>query len=494
MNPDRSAEQAAEIRICRRDAAHFIRTHCMIYNATDRNWIPFALWDAQASTLATLRASRLSVVLKARQLGLSWLTLCYALWLMIFHPAVTLLVFSQRDEEATELLSRIKGVYAHLPDWCKTASVVTTNAHEWSLSNGSTAKAFPATGGRSYTGSLAIVDEADFVPDLDALLNAVKPTIDAGGQMIMISTVDKSRPDSPFKRIYRGAVDGTTEWTPVFLPWHARPGRDAAWYETQKQDVLARTGALDDLHQEYPATDTEALAPRTLDKRIAPTLIEACYAAMRPIIAFDAPALPGLEIYRTPVPGRKYVLGADPAEGNPASDDSALTVVDAQTGEECAVLAGKFEPATFGSYIKLVSAYYHHAPAMIERNNHGHAVIQWLEEHARRVRLLHGHDWDPDAHDRASHRGWLSSKLGKALLYTECADHFRQNAETQTKVLHSFASYMQLASIEGATLRAPEGQHDDRADSYALAQVGRVEALTQRTAVLAQASAKGWGF
>lgn len=312
--------------------------------------------------------------------------------------------------------------------------------------------------------------------------------------MLMISTVDKGKPESPFKRIYRAAKAGDTEWKSIFLPWHARPGRDAKWYAAQKADVLARTTALDDLYQEYPATDTEALAPRSLDKRIHPAWIEACYAEMRPLPRVKgAPALPKLEIYRPPQPGRKYVIGADPAEGNPNSDDSALTVVELTSGEECATLAGKFEPGVFGGHIKLMSAYYNHAPALVERNNHGHAVLQWLEEHARRVRLLHGHDWDATTNDKDDKRGWMSSKLGKALLYTECAEHFKQNAETQTKVLHSEASWHQLSSIEGNTLRAPEGMFDDRADAYALAQIGRIEAATRRGVPLAQGAVKGWG-
>jgi hypothetical protein len=426
-----------------------------IFNATDEDWIKFNLWPAQVETLMTISQERQSIILKARQLGLSWLVLCYALHRMIFKPAATILMFSKRDEEATELLSRLKGIYERLPRWMQARSITADSQHDWQLSNGSRAKSFPSTGGRSYTGSMVIVDEADFVPDLGVLLNAVKPTIDAGGQMIMISTVDKSQPESPFKRIYRAAKRKLTDWRSVFLPWSARPGRSMAWYEAQKADVLARTGALDDLHQEYPATDTEALAPRSLDKRISPMWIEACYAGMEPLKHVrGAPALPSLEIYKPPVLGRKYVLGADPAEGNPASDDSALSVVDVLTGEECAVLAGKYEPSTFGGYIKLVSAYYHHAPVMVERNNHGHAVIQWVEEHAKRVRLLHGHDWDAVTNDKEDKRGWMSSKLGKALLYTECADHFKQNSETGAKILHSFASYTQLASIEGATLRA----------------------------------------
>jgi hypothetical protein len=39
--------------------------------------------------------------------------------------------------------------------------------------------------------------------------------------------------------------------------------------------------------------------------------------------------------------------------------------------------------------------------------------------------------------------------------------------------LHHFATLDQLASIDGNTLRAPPGEHDDRADAYALACVGR---------------------
>lgn len=445
---------------CSLDAGYWMDTYCHIYNATERAWIPFKMWQFQFDALDAITHNRLLVILKARQLGLSWLTLCYSLWAMLFRPQATVLVFSKRDEEAIELLdARLKGVHQRLPGWMQARSAMLDAKHDWQLSNGSMAKAFPTTGGRSYTGSIVIVDEADFVQDLDGLINAVKPTIDAGGQMIMLSTVDKSRPDSPFKRIYRGARQGTTEWSPLFLPWACRPGRTAAWYMAQQADILARTGSLDDLHQEYPATDTEALAPRTLDKRIPAPWIEQCYREAEPLNDRHAPAIGGLEIYKPPQEGRRYVIGADPAEGNPTSDDSALTVMDELSGEECAALSGKFQPSTLASYADAIGQYYNMAGLMVERNNHGHAVLLWLEEHSELRRLL-GHDDKP---------GWLSSALGKAIMYDGLADCFRDGDTT----LHSFATYTQLASIEGSTLRAPEGSHDDRADSYGLAQIGR---------------------
>lgn len=473
-------EQRVEWELCKADMAYFIGKYVYILNATDETWLPFELWPAQESTLQHMHESRQLIILKARQLGLTWLCLAYALWRIIFYPIATIGIFSRREEDAKELLDkRLKGMYERLPDYMKAASVIDNNKTNWQLSTGSSAMAFATNGGRQYTFSLVMVDEADFQPDLPGLLTAVKPTIDAGGRMWLISSVNKDLPESRFKKIYRTAKTGSDNWRHIFLPWQARPGRNIDWYERQKVECMATTGALDDLHQEYPASDTEALAPRSLDKRISPMWIEACYEEMEPMDIAAAPAIVGLEIYRPPVKDGQYVIGGDPAEGNPTSDDSALTVLDWITGEECAVLAGKFEPSALGSHIKEMSAYYHNAPVMIERNNHGHAVIQWVDEHAKRVKLLHGHDDKP---------GWMSSKLGKALLYTECANHFRLNAVDSTKILHSFSSYQQLASIEGATLLAPEGQHDDRADSYALAQVARSIAVEAGLRIIPKAT------
>lgn len=446
---------------CSRSFGYFADTYCHIYDATAGDWVPFRLWPAQHEVARLLVDRLLVIILKARQLGLTWLVLAFALWLMLYRPAATVLLFSRRDDEAVHLLDdRLKGMYRRLPEWMQVREVLTDSGHTWQLSNGSEARAFPTTAGDSYTATLAIVDEADLVPDLGRLMRAVKPTIDGGGRMVLLSRADKSRPQSEFKRIYRAAKQLLNGWAEIFLPWHARPERDAAWYEAQKRDILSRTGSLDDLHEQYPATDTEALAPRTLDKRIAPDWLEQCYVAMEPLDKLPAgsPAIPGLAVYRLPEPGRDYVIGADPAEGNPTSDDSALTVLDRLTGEEVACLSGRFQPSTLGAHVDAIGNWYNRAVVMVERNNHGHAVLLWLHDNSS-LPVLAGFDGKP---------GWHSTTRGKTLLYDTCADAFRDGETT----LHSFATYTQLASIEGSTLRAPEGEHDDRADSYALALAG----------------------
>jgi hypothetical protein len=421
------------------------------------------LWPEQRRVAVLLQSDRLLVRLKARQLGLTWLVLAFALWLMLFQPIATVLLFSRRDEEAADLLSvRLRGLYDRLPPFLQGRGFTTDNDHELALANGSRALAFPTTAGDSYTATLAIVDEADLCPDLDRLMRAVKPTIDAGGRMVLLSRADKSRPQSPFKRIYAAARQGQNDWLPIFLPWQARPDRDADWYEAQRRDVLTRTGSTDDLAEQYPATDTEALAPRMFDKRIAAAWLQQCFTERTPLgLPRGAPAIPALTLFALPELGHQYVLGADPAEGNPTSDDSALCVLDKDTGHQVAELAGKFEPSAFANYAYQLALWFNNAGILVERNNHGHAVLLWLRDNARGVQALSGHDGKP---------GWLSSTLGKTQLYDKCADGCK-NAEV---TLHSFATYTQLASIDGSTLRAPEGQPDDRADAFALACAARM--------------------
>ncbi len=211
------------------DSASFVRDCVYIYDATGQDWVKFDLWPAQAETLAAMASSRKLVILKARQLGISWLCLSYALWLMLFQ-----------------------------------------------------APAFSARSGRSYTGTLAIMDEADFVPELSQFLNAVKPTIDAGGQLFLVSTADKKRPVSTFKNLFRAAVegaDGSTvggDYRHVFSPWWARPERDATWRAAVQAEMFAQRGTNDDLYAEYPASAEEALAAEQLDRRLPWEWVKRC--------------------------------------------------------------------------------------------------------------------------------------------------------------------------------------------------------------------------
>ena len=220
---DPTRRRRMEVHKCRKSVAYFLTAYVRISDVLAGAWIPLRLWPAQRQALQTITDHCLTVILKARQLGLTALVLGYALWRMLFHPAATVLLFSRRDEEAVDLLTvRLRGMYERLPGWLQVRSFPTDNDHEWRWSNGSRVLAFPTTGGDSYSASLVIVDEADLVPDFGALMASVKPTIDGGGRMILVSRADKGRPNSPFKRIYQGRERGGPNGRPSSC--RGRPG------------------------------------------------------------------------------------------------------------------------------------------------------------------------------------------------------------------------------------------------------------------------------
>lgn len=460
--------QQHEWNVCAADCIVFINDYCHIFDKVSEQWIPFRLWRAQAETLDLFQAHNRVIVLKARQIGMTWLALGYALWKMLFHPEQMVLLFSRRDDEAIELLSfRLKGMYKRLPSWMQARAVVNDGAHNWGLSNGSRAKAFPTGVGDSYAGTLAICDEFDLVSNQGLLLGAVDPAVGPEGQLILLSRVDKRQPQSRFKAIYKAARAGKNEWVPCFLPWYVHPNRTAEWYETRRSAIFEETGSLDDLFEQYPETDVQALAARSLDKRIPSQWLEQCYQERKPLfvvgesehIPDGVPAIDGLKIWQMPIEDRRYVMGADPAEGLISSDDSSLTVLDAITLEEVARLDGKSEPKhVFPDEITLICLFYNGAAVLIERNNHGHAVIGAVERD-NRIQVLAGHDGRP---------GWNDSVPGKVMLYDSGAAVFMRS-ET---VVHDFGTMIQIGSIEKNTLRAPEGELDDKSDSYFLALKG----------------------
>lgn len=465
--------QLREKRRCKKSAAYFINNYVKIYAANNDisaggtgTWISFKLWDEQLQVLDMFILELLVVVLKARQLGLTWLALAYALWLMLFRPSATILIFSRRDDEAKYLLSdeRLKGMFNALPDWLQ-EDVDKSDHHVWTLKNGSTAKAFPTSGGDSYTATLAIVDEADLIENLGKLLTSVKPTIDAGGKLFLISRVDKSKPQSLFKKIYLGAKQGLTSWKGIFLAWSVRPERTIEWYENVKRDTLENTGTLDDLWEMYPATDAEALAAKTADKRFLPTHLLNCYFTRKPLIDLELlrhgiPALPGFRVFVPAKNGKRYIVGCDPAEGNPGSNDTGIVILDEATGETCAVMQGKIEPATTAVYIERIGLYYNSAEVMILRNNHGHAVLLKLNELGT-LTLINGLDGKP---------GYQENVRTKTLMFDIAADSFRDG----DCMVYDFPTYSQLTSIEGNTLAAPEGELDDMASAFIVALVARI--------------------
>lgn len=446
---------------------YFVWNYVQIYDNTSRKWIPFRLFAAQKEALFTIDQYNFVVWLKARQLGATWVVLAALLHEALYRPEVLAILFSKREDEAIELLNyRFKGMYYKLPTWMRVKEIGQNTKKEFWMSNGSRIKASSAGGSDSYAATFVFVDEADLVHEsgkaLLDLLTAVEPTVGTvpNGKLILLSRADKARPNSTFKRIYKAATDGAGTYKHIFHPWFARVGRDDAWYAEKKANSLVTTGTLDSVKEQYPSTPEEALAPPDLDRRFPFPWIQQCYFPLDPLEKHDGPSIgDSLHIYRTPEVGHNYIVCVDPAEGNINSDDSSATVFDVNTGEEMAMLSGKFEPSVMAGHVDRLGRYYFHAPILVERNNHGHTLISWWREHSS-LSLIEGMDSTPTNRKY----GWQQNVRTKPQMWSNTADMLRD----EEIILHSEKTIMQLADISASTGEASEGNNDDCAVTVGL--------------------------
>jgi hypothetical protein len=163
--------------------------------------------------------------------------------------------------------------------------------------------------------------------------------------------------------------------------------------------------------------------------------------------------------------GRAYTIGGDPAQGLRTSCDSALVVVDDESGEEVAIVRGKYTPEVLASYSAALCDWYR-KPAgakcrvMPERNNHGHAFITWW--HTVRDRG----DYDASlGNGPDGGKGWATDGRSKELMYHRAASRITANR----CVVHSRDLYDQIITIEADTLAAPAPLLDDLAVAWGIA-------------------------
>lgn len=474
---EETSRRAVEFAKCAADVAYFTNTYLVIDDAQGHGdgggTMPFTLWPAQVGVLWKFMQHRRVLILKARQLGISWLCCAYALWHCLFSPGKVVMLFSKGKSEANELLRRIRVLYERLPDWMLEAlpTLEISNTTELGWSNGSRVKSNPATqsAGRSFTASLVILDEAAFLQWAQTLYTSMKPVIDGGGQLIILSTANGV--GNLFHQLWTKAAAKLNDFCAVFLPWWSRPERTAAWFAK----VQAEETDPAKIPQEYPATANEAFVSsgrvRFPGKWIAaqaknvwdvdkpaekqhPNARRALPAEQLPEALRD---LPGLQVYSLPIPGRRYVLGADVAEGLEHGDYCAAVLLDAVTLEEVALLHGKWEPGEYAGHLWALGAAYR-AELAVERNNHGHAVLLALS--------MAGYPWLICSADERL--GWLTTKVTKPMVIDGLAGVLKDALLT----LHSQPALDELQVyqvLKDGKTGALEGFYDDIVMALAIA-------------------------
>ena len=410
-------------------------------------------------TLDTFRISPLVIILKARQIGISWLLATYALLTALTIPYANVLLISKGEREAWELLSKCRFIYNNLPDWLKQPLSLDSVSTMGFGVYGSKISTLPCTGtaGIGEAATLVICDEWDKW-DADIQVQnfaSLKPTIDAGGKFIGVSTSDKQKTDSFFKQIIRGARAKENNFVYLFYPWNVVPGRDEIWYERQKADYPDYL-----LKQEYPSSLEEALSPLTgqgvFDEDVLRNLFDKC---LEPDVRREY-----IYTLHPPQVGVNYVAGGDVGEGV-GLDYSVLTILGTEglQAEVCAVIhSNELKTDIFAYEVYKLCEEYHFPLLAIENNSLGVATLNKLVElgYPRLYSVK-------DKKGNIKKLGWTTSNFTRQEAIIELSNSVN-NGSLITKFKPQVLEMMNFYFQDGKA-QAAKGSHDDLVMSLMIA-------------------------
>ena len=310
-----------------------------IIDSTTNRIIAYELWNHLVEFIKAVWANQLVILIKSKQIGISWtLALLAKHW--CYRTGANVIEISSGERAAIDLLDKSRFIEDHLPKYLQQekthdgASLISFNNH-------SRIHTLPSTkdAGVGETASLVIMDENDFHEYASENYANIKPTIDAGGHMVVVSTRNPSQTDSHFIKLYTKAMAKESNFYPMFFGCFVVPGRDEEWYEKTKMDYPLEW----QFTHNYPRTLEEALSPIT-GRSVFDTDILSKMEVRDPI-----ERRPNTSIYFRPSVGMDYVAGADIGGGG-GGDYSVLWIEGRQglSRELCAVIrSNNVQPDTF---------------------------------------------------------------------------------------------------------------------------------------------------
>ena len=458
---------------------------------------PEAGWYWQRGVLDEWMAHPLSLVLKARQIGITWLGAGYALWKLLTMPGTRALVVSINEDEAIKVVNRVFDMYRSLPEHLQFEAKITKPTRdarpstliEFTFPDGriSSVVGLPSTrrAGHGETATIVLLDEYARHEYARESWKATFPTADNGGQILVISTAngvsnEQTGEGNFFHHLYVNAENYGIDVQ--FLAWDLHPDRDEGWYERNARAL--------------PAVDRAEQFPRSPEDAFINTGecwfdLEALawysqHAVIEPI--FRAKFIPDetgakakihkteqgwVRVYERPRPGADYAIACDCATGRGLDYNCGL-VIDLSNQRIVAELYGKFDLDEYAEQVHFLGRYYNTARVAIEMGGgYGEPVIIALRD-GRRGRphypKLYRHTIAdrPDQHKLANYGFPINSKTRPTIINAaETAIRERTIPGLSREMIMECRTFVRRNTLPSPA--ALDGSNDDRVMALGLA-------------------------
>ena len=439
------------------------------------------------------------VILKARQLGLSTQIGAYLYYSVSQRPACKAMVVTHASDSTRALFDMTKRYHEHCPEILKPhtkyssrreltfdvldSSFIVSTAGGESIGRGETLT-------HVHASELAFWQRSSAQDNWNGLTQAV-PNV-SGTAIFVESTANGV--SGCFYDMWKGAVDGTNGYIPVFIPWFVDPQYSETvpdhFEHTPEEEKLVKShnltdgqlmfrrrkiaqNGLDLWNQEYP--DTADVAFRTSGRPVFnPEKLLQMIESTKDVK--ERLALEGdewlhnvrgeLTTFMNHQEGEQYVIGADTSMGV-GGDYSVAQVLDTKK-RQVAVWRGHVHPDYFAEVLFALGTYYNDAFICCENNSHGILTCTRLAKD-----MAYPNFYTEVQHDKVTDRetvklGFTTTSKSKPLLIDLLRAAVRES-EVEINCKVTLREMMTYVATETGQMTAESGCHDDCVISLALA-------------------------
>lgn len=392
--------QRLEYAKCALDFFYFAHKYIKILHPK-RGLVPFICYSYQHEVISDYENHRFCMLSKFRQAGLTTLTELWGMWRCMFKLDQQIVLISKTDAEAVQAGEIIDRAKEHLPTWMQPSPEGKWNDHK---------KEFHETGGcvsfysperaRGLAITYLILDEAAFIPEMDTHWKAIYPTLSAGGNCIVISTVNGL--GNWYEKAYHRSKKSGKPFHIIDLDYEKHPEyNDPKWIADQKSQ-LGEKGWLQEVLRSFLGSGETYIPTKIVSELVISTRnnipkrkLFKCWVNTK--INEEEEQLMGADndevvdiswqnegamwIWQERKEGHEYTIGVDTAEGmGDEADSSCIQIFDNTNLEQVAEFySNSIPPYQFAQVINEIAIYYNHALVIVENNGSGGTVISNLQ-------------------------------------------------------------------------------------------------------------------
>lgn len=440
------------------------------------------------------------IILKARQQGLSTYTGGYLYFAVSQQKARKAMVITHHADSTRALFDMTKRFHEHCPEILKPHTKYSSR-RELSFdvldSSYVVATAGGDSVGRGETLTHVHASELAFWPKSTAqdIWNGLLQAVPNAPQTAVFIESTANGVTGIYYDLWKGAVEGTNGFVPVFIPWYTDPT-----YIEDVPDNFERTPEEEDLADKYNLTDNQLMFRR---RKIAQNGIdlfrqeypaepeEAFLTTGRPVFnpeqlqeclgdtrdVEERLALEGdefvthsrgeLQTYLKHDSGEQYVIGADVAMGVRNGDFSVAQVLDSKK-RQVATWRGQVHPDHFAEVLYALGEYYNEAFICVENNSHGILTCTRLGKDLAYPNFYTEVQVDKITDRETIKLGFSTTAKTKPLIIDQLRASMREK-ELELNDKTTIREMMTYIVTESGAMEAEPSCHDDCVMSLALA-------------------------